>query len=256
MVAITSFSKALYEKYAYRLCDSFSMNWPGDNNLIVYSEDITPGISGCIEVRPLDFPDLIKFKSECPPDPPDYTKDAARFSNKVWAMAEGSMNESGLCFWIDADCVIHRKVPEEFLRRLIPGSCYLGSFQRPYYVETGFWGVRADHPEHRDFMNFLKAVYTSGQIFKFSQWHDCIALDYTREKFKDVAKAVDLTKTLNGRGSHVIATSELGRWIDHCKGARKDKGYSPECRWHAEAHKSGRRAVLGDGERPDHSKVA
>ena len=146
------------------------------------------------------------------------------------------MNESGLCFWVDADCVIFRKPSHDFLRRLIPGSCYLGSFQRPSYVETGFWGVRADHPEHQDFMRFLKAVYTSGQIFKLPQWHDCFALDYTREKFADVAKAVDLTKTLGGKGSHPIATSELGRYIDHAKGGRKALGYSPECRLHAEIH--------------------
>ena len=239
MLVITSFSQALYEKYAYRVIDTFE-NWPEEAKLIVYSEDMTGEDTDRIEWRPLDFPDLRSFQMACEPTE-DYRYDAARFSNKVWAMVEGSMNESGLVFWLDADCVTFRKPSSEFLRRLIPPQYYLGSFQRAHYVETGFWGVRADNEHHKDFMAAFKDVFLSGRIFKLPQWHDCFALDYCRELFADQVKAVDLTKTLNGRGNHPQATSELGRFIDHCKGARKELGVSPENRWRkSESAQAGR----------------
>lgn len=232
MVVITSFSKALYEAYAHRVIETFS-NWPFEATLIVYSEDIREHVGpDSIEFRSLNFPDLLKFKAACQPTE-DYRYDAARFANKVWAMVEGSMNESGLVFWLDADCVTYRKPSAEFLKRLIPKSHYMGSFQRPSYVETGFWGVRANHEQHKPFMTALKDVYLSGKIFKLPQWHDCFALDHTREAFTKAGliQTTDLTKTLNGRGSHPIATSQLGKYICHLKGNRKSLGYSPENPW-------------------------
>ncbi len=232
MLVITSFSKALYDAYAHRVIESFD-NWPQEAKLIVYSEDMTGETTDRIEWRKLEFEDLTEFKKRCQPTE-DYRYDAAKFSNKVWAMVEGSMNESGLIFWLDADCVTHRKIPAEFLKRLIPTSHYMASFQRPSYVETGFWGVRADHERHQAFMTSLKDVYTSGLIFKLPQWHDCFALDYNRKWFEAVGvKTTNLTETLNGKGSHVIVTSQLGKYIDHTKGPRKELGYSPECKWRA-----------------------
>jgi hypothetical protein len=248
MVVITSFSRALYDAYARRVIGSFD-NWPEEARLIVYTEDMPTGNEGKrIEWRRLEFPDLTAFKERCPPNPPDYTKDAARFANKVWAMTEGSMNESGLCFWLDADCITYRKLSADYLNRLIPKSYYMGSFERPSYVETGLWGVRADHEHHKHFMRTLKSVYTSDLIFRMSQWHDCFALDYVRNEFEDkkLIRAVNWTETLNGRGTHVMATSEIGRWIDHTKGERKQLGYSPENRWHAGLHRGS--AVLGVSE--------
>lgn len=236
MKVFTCFSQALYDAYAHRVVETFE-NWPEEAKLIIYSEDMKGQNTHHIEWRDLNFPDLVKFKEACQPTE-DYRYDAARFSNKVWAMAKGSMDESGLCFWMDADCITYRRPPSEFLNRLIPKSFYMGSFERPSYVETGFWGVRADHPNHKAFMQSLMEVYTSGLIFRLPQWHDCFALDYTRCKFVQAGKirAIDLTKSLNGRGTHVISTSELGRYVDHAKGKRKAIGYSPECKWHAQLH--------------------
>jgi hypothetical protein len=112
----------------------------------------------------------------------------------------------------------------------------MGSFERPNYVETGFWGVRADHPQHKPFMGALKDVYLSGLIFRLPQWHDCFALDYTRKRFEQafLIRTVNFTKTLEGSGSHPISNSKLGRYIDHTKGPRKDLGHSPENKWHTQ----------------------
>jgi hypothetical protein len=250
---ITSFSKALYNQYAHRVVETFK-NWPAEAKLIIYSEDMTGESGDRIEWRPMDFPDLVQFKAGCKPSDADYRFDAAKFSNKVWAMVEGSMNETGLVFWLDADCITHRKLSAEFVKRLIPPSFYMGSFQRPQYVESGFWGVRANHEHHKAFMTYLKDIYTSGKIFKLPQWHDCYALDTTRQWFSGMGKikAVNFTESLRGSypgtTGHVMATSQLGKYIDHCKGERKSLGYSPECSW--------RVPVLGDGQRRAHKKIA
>lgn len=254
---ITSFSAKLFKQYAHRLTQSYSLHMHQFGNLICYSEDMTPNVSGCIEVRALDFADLRSFQMACEPTE-DYRYDAGRFANKVWAMIDGSKDADDLCFWVDADCVFLRGMSDDYLRKLIPPSYYMGSFQRSSYVETGFWGVRAGHDQHKAFMDALKDVYLSGTIFKLPQWHDCFALDFTRTLFEQEGRirAVNLTKTLNGSGTHVMATSELGRYVDHCKGARKAHGYSPENRWHKKLYESGRSPVLGVRERSGNPKVA
>jgi hypothetical protein len=236
---ITSFSEALYRQYAHRLLESFR-NWPSvpleEWKLIVYSEDMPAKEGMKIEFRDLNFPDLVSFKEKYPQTNGDYTRDPSRFAHKVWAMVEGSKDAENLVFWMDADCVIHRRPSVEFLNRLIPRASYMGCFQRPgSYTETGFWGVRADHPYHQKFMQAFKDVYLSGRIFTFPQWHDCYALDYVRSTFEmsGFIKTVNFTQTLRGKGNHPIARSQLGRYIDHCKGSRKDLGYSPENKWHA-----------------------
>jgi hypothetical protein len=106
-VIFTCFSQALYDRYAHRVVETFE-NWPEEAKLIIYSEDMKGEDTDRIEWRDLNFPDLVRFKSACEPTE-DYRFDAARFSNKVWAMVEGSMNESGLCFWLDADCITYRR---------------------------------------------------------------------------------------------------------------------------------------------------
>jgi hypothetical protein len=60
---------------------------------------------------------------------------------------------------------------------------------------------------------------------------------------------VNLTHTLDGQGSHPMATSQLGKYLDHTKGARKALGYSPENKWR-------RDPVLGNGKRPDHQEMS
>lgn len=235
MIAITTFSRALYERYAHRVVETFC-NWPERAKLVVYSEDMSGESSERIEWRDLHKceRDLVKFKASCQPTD-DYRFDAARFANKAFAMMHGSTRDdaiaAGLCFWLDADCITYRPIPEGFLESLIPSDCYLGYFGRHrLYTETGFWGVRTRNEHHRDFMYALRQLYLSGAIFRLREWHDCMALDVVRASFCDawrLVKCVNLSGE-HERSTHPIVHSALGRYIDHTKGPRKDKGHSPE----------------------------
>jgi hypothetical protein len=53
----------------------------------------------------------------------------------------------GKVFWIDADCVTHKHVPESFLDDCLPMILllFLGR-DGWYYTESGFLGINADHP--------------------------------------------------------------------------------------------------------------
>lgn len=232
MKVFTSFSQALYDAYAHRVVESFK-NWPAEAKLIIYSEDMKGEDSERIEWRDLNFPDLVRFKACAPPSDANYRWQAARFANKVWAMTEGSMNESGLCFWLDADCDTYRKLSADFLRRLIPPQYYLAYFDRPRaYPETGFWCVRANHSCHRPFMEGFKRIYTSGEIFKMREWHDAYV-------FGQYVRGLPHLKTVNLSGefethSHPMAKVQLAKYIEHAKGRRKLTGVSPENLYHVE----------------------
>ena len=235
MKAITTFSRALFDSYAHRVIETFE-NWPDRARLIVYSEDMTADSTDRIEWRDLHqrCPDLVKFKEHCKtvPRPHNgYEFDAARFANKAFAMMDGA--DAGLCFWLDADCVTYRKIPDGFMESLIPEGHYMGYYGRDkLYTETGFWGARADHRYHKKFMDAWKQVYLDGTVFKLPQWHDCMTLDFTRAHFETwgLMKNENLSAEYF-RISHPMARSKLGRYIDHCKGPRKIEGFSPENPW-------------------------
>lgn len=227
MRVVTTFSQKLYDHYAYRVVETFE-NWPEEAKLIIYSEDMTQGDTDRVEWRKMDFPDLESFKSRCQPTN-NYMYDAARFAHKMWAMIHGSWDAEGLCFWLDADCVTHRKPSAEFLNRLIPPQYYFGYFGRTnLYTETGFWGVRANHECHKPFMSALKNTYMSGEIFGLPWWTDCHVLDHVRNKLSP--PSINLSGEFS-KATHPMALHQIGKYIDHCKGKRKEKGISPENRW-------------------------
>jgi hypothetical protein len=229
VIVVTSFSQRLYGEYAYKVLESFE-NWPEEAQLVVYSEDMGPEYNyGRVEFRDLNFPELLQFKERCPPNPHpgNYRWEAAKFANKVWALTEGLMTESGLCFWLDADCVTYRKLSADFLRRLIPPQYYVGYFDRPRaYPETGFMAFRANHECHKPFMEGFKRRYTSGKVFRLPEWHDAYVFGHYVKKTG--VKAINLSGDEHQYHSHPMSQVQLAKYIDHMKGPRKEWGHSPE----------------------------
>lgn len=224
---ITAFSQKLHDEYAWKCVQGFIKHWPG--KLVIYSEDITPAQYDKFEYRDLNFPDLLEFKERCPPNPQpgNFRWEAAKFANKVWAITEGLMNESGLCFWLDADCITYRQLSGDFLRRLIPPQYYVGYFDRPHlYPETGFIGFRANHECHKPFLKGFKNIYTSGEIFRMKEWHD--AYVFGQWVRMSGVKALSLSGE-HERHSHPMSQVQLAKYICHLKGPKRKKlGYSPE----------------------------
>jgi hypothetical protein len=241
MRVITSFNNNLYGVYAHRLIETFK-NFPGE--LIVYSED---NLKLPFEVRPMPTKGVNFKEKMARHKPSDWRWDVVKFSHKVFAITSGLWDYEGTGIWLDADCVIYKKVPESFIEGLIPEDSYCGHFYRTTplapYTETGFLMFRCGKPQHKPFMSAWRDYITTGKIFQSTiGWHDCIAFDEARKAFDGF---VNLSSEDDPERMHPIAVSELGEYIDHCKGSRKLKGYSQEQRsrwWEA----SERPAVLGD----------
>jgi len=87
---------------------------------------------------------------------------------------------------------------------------------------------RADHPYHHSFMESLRSLYTSGDLFKLAETHDSFAIQRTVQS-KVLNKKIPLPASLSGDGrrtSHPVANGPCGERIDHLKGPRKKEGRS------------------------------
>ena len=166
-----------------------------------------------------------------------YQWDAVKFCNKVFCQLAV---KDDITFWLDADCVTHTVIPEEYLRGLVNDVAVSLFERKDFYPESGFVGFNQQHPDWDKFRAQYEDVYMSGHLFQLPEWHDCYALSYALRGVQHR----NLSPGAEGP-EHVIALSDLARFIDHKKGPeRKQTGYSPESvvRWWE------RPPVLGDGQ--------
>lgn len=238
MKAVTTFSPAGYKEYGKRCLEGLVENWPSD--IVVFYEEKPDFEHPKIIYRPLsEIPERDAFLrlSERVPEAAGYfrnddgkleynfMRDSRKYCHKAFAQMAV---DDDLVFWIDADTVVFKPIPEDFLRGLLDGVPYC-FFGRTTYTETGFLGFNTKHDLFpllkRQYMN----CYVRGAIFGLLGWHDCFAFDYARIGLSG--------RNLSPNGQefdHVIAKSELAQYLDHLKGpSRKRTGYSAEAavRW-------------------------
>jgi hypothetical protein len=237
---ITSFHWAGYEKYGKRFIETWLEFWPKTIGLTVYYEgpefenfDFPTGISW----RPMeeveflsDYLDSLRFPIQhgIVGDKYDINYDA-RQSRKVFMEVHALRKYGGKVFWIDADSVTYRHVPEGFLDECLPDdkfNCYLGR-DGWYFTESGFIGFNASHPIAKDFLKNYVHLFITGVIFTQQWWHDCIGFDCTRflaTKKGYGGEFVNLAAHLPHGTMHVQANSVCGQYFHHMKGARKEAG--------------------------------
>jgi hypothetical protein len=162
---------------------------------------------------------------------PDWRYDIVKFSHKVFAAYEHFYDYDGIGVWLDADCVTYRDIPEGYIESLL-GDGYMALLKRRgYHTETGFWIVDCRHAQHKAFFDRWLSWFETGAFKQLDQWHDCTTLDATVRHFaKEGVKFTNLSGE-HERDMHPLSKIELGKYIDHCKGARKEKGFSPENKW-------------------------
>lgn len=228
---VTTCNRDGWDRYGHRLWDSWD-NAPANAELVWYAEGFNPGEKRGITVISADkLQDLQSFKLKHERyRPPGWRWDVSKFAHKVFAAIDGLRDYKGIGVWIDADCVIHKAMPEGWLEQFLPSGFYMSMFQRRgMYTETGFWMVDCSHKHHLSFLMDWQSWYDSGEFRGLAEWHDCMTLDatvrsYTREGLIEVF-------SLSGpheKEMHPMAFSPLAEYIDHCKGPRKDAGVSPE----------------------------
>ena len=260
---VTTFHPEGMKKYGQRFLDSFEKQVDKNIKMIVYAEDCQPTINDPEQIVIHDakqtLDKLNNFKTKwgkipkangIPPDdikakrPRDWHKavkwDAVRFANKVYAVfhAAETCNTDWLV-WMDADTFVHNTWTYKQFSRLLPDDKWLTYVGRgkgsQTWPECGFYGMNLKHPMCKQFLAEFERFYEDANngIFELEEWHDSFVfghiinqmlpiddnvLDYSADMYIKSAKT--------GGGGHPLINTELGTWIYHMKGARKDKGKS------------------------------
>ena len=234
MIAVTCFGPDGYELYGRKCLQTLDANFPG--RVIAYYEEKPIDAPSSVELRDFfEIPNAKRFLERIKsvansdgqtPSGFDFRYNANIYCRKVFAQ-DAVFDEDEFVFWIDADSVVFRHIPEDFLLDLVKDVpfAYLGrenALGAQAYTETGFLGFNTKHPDFAKFRANYLPYFTTGRIFsQLKGWHDCIAFDHARQGIKGN------NLTPDGRGmNHVLLHSVLAKYIDHLKGARKGQGHS------------------------------
>jgi len=149
-----------------------------------------------------------------------YQFDLFRFCRKSFAQHHAAENYDGKLFWLDADVVTHKPVPERVLEDTLKDvyMCYLG--RTDWHSCASFIGWDTTHKMNRAFMQTYLNVYLSGDIFHQPEWHDSFIVDKVREGTEVPAR--NLTKDIVTEGpANIFDMSFLGEYAHHLKGQLK-----------------------------------
>lgn len=246
---ITTFHQAGLEQYGQRMIDTFEQHWPSSVDLIVCAENCQPKTAR----SNTQVVDLMTQSADClafverhrnnplahaqagPPDVFNPLKafrwNAVRFCYKVFSVALcADRVPSGWMIWLDADSHTHTAVPESWLNQVCPPDAmisYLGRGEK-YHSECGWVAYNLDHPKTRQFIKDFVDMYRTDAIFNEREWHDSYIWDVIRKRYKDTNRFFNLNPSVDDKGlaGHPFINSELGRYMDHVKGKRKNEGHS------------------------------
>lgn len=239
---VTAFNRNGYEQYGKRFLESYKKT---PYCLTVFTEGMFDILSPGYQQDQLGIPGLREFlerhkdndqvKGKASVDRWNdkerkagysYRFDAYKFCKMVYTMwYAAEQQKNGLMMWLDGDSVIRKPLPNDFFEQfLLDGYdyCYLG--REPKHTETGFLIFRL--PECLPILRAWKDLYDKDTFMHQKEWHSAYLFDRAREQFLDI-KGHNLTP--GGRG-HVIHKCGVGKYIDHLKGNRKNRGRSPEAR--------------------------
>lgn len=260
ITVVTTFHPEGMTTYGQKFLDSFASNVDKRIELIVYAENCKPTNPDSSRITILDqeqaLPKLVNFKNKwkddpkangIPPDaikarrPRDWHKEfkwhAIRFANKVYAVFDACTRSKDWCVWMDADSIIHSKWDYEDFAKLLPDNAYITYVGRgkgsQTWPECGFYGMNLNHPVCHEFLKDFEAMYEDADngIFTLEEWHDSYVFGEILNKYKefpshDYSANIYNNTAKTGGGGHPLINSELGRWMDHMKGARKFDGKS------------------------------
>ena len=259
ITVVTTFHPEGYSKYAKRFLESFAKKVDKRIKLIVYAEGVKPDNPDPSRIEILDqetaLPKLVAFKEKYKDDPrangippeeikrrrKDWNKafkwDAIRFANKTYAVFDAFEKYNGWIVWMDADSYIHSRWSYEDFVALLPQNSYITYVGRgkgsQTWPECGFYGMNKNHPTCHEFMKEFERMYEDAEngMFRLEEWHDSYIFGEILNKYKDFpshdySADMYLKEAKTGGGGHPLINGPLGKFMDHMKGGRKDKGKS------------------------------
>ena len=249
--AVTTFN---FKKHSYgiEMINSFFTNWPDQIKLIAFIENSASIDDSKVKSKILlkdyhtEIPEYkkfcIKFKHK-QKYIDDFRFNAFRFAYKIYAiLCALKSNKSRYLIWLDADIKTHKKIPLEFFDQLISKNAYMSylgreniSLDHLTYSECGFLIFDTHHSTHKIFWDEMVNMYSNGLLFYEKEWHDSYIFDQVRKKIEKKYKVSNLNISSLGLvnidtqfDDHIFVKSILGEYMDHKKGMRKEKKWSPE----------------------------
>lgn len=246
---ITTFNEAGYKQYGQRMIQTFLQNWPLEVTLVVYAEDCEVIESAPnLVVHNIEIVDaLTTFKSvwqdvprangNVTDDPvrsrrkdsgKGFKWDAVRFAHKVYSIFHCARHvKTDWLIWMDGDTVCHSTVLLADLDRLCPPDrdlCFLG--RKGKYSECGLYAMNIARGNAKTFLQNFQRMYDDADhgIFTLKEWHDSFVFDAVRSQCA-LAELDWSSHLITGEG-HPLINSEWGAYLDHLKGARKNRGRS------------------------------
>jgi hypothetical protein len=238
---VTSFNAEGYKRYGKDFVETWKQYWSPSIRLTVFYEGEESDFEMCegVSWHPIetveflqDFMESLRFPimHGIVGNQYDINFDA-RMCRKVFMQVHAARKYGGKVFWIDADSITVKHVPERFLDDCLPDDalcCFLGR-DGWYYTESGFIGFNASHPLAGKFFKNYVHVPIVGSIFTQPGWHDCYAFDAIRHVIGNGPEFVNLAKHVRHGHMHPFQVSAPGQYMHHLKGPRKDtKQLQPE----------------------------
>lgn len=224
VAVVTTFSPRGYEVYGRRMIESFAKFWPADVKLYVYYEgrrrpDDASERAEWVSLS-LDL-DRKKFMTKYADHPVDYRRQPVKFSHKVFAVTAAPRNTDWL-IWLDGDVETTAPVTHDFLQRLLPDDAIAVYLGRSWWLHTecGFVAYNLN-VGGRTFLRDLREMYTSGEVTRLPQQHDCWAFDLVRQRLEAAGGMFrDLGMMHHGPGLDVMPHTPLGTLMTHYKGPK------------------------------------
>jgi hypothetical protein len=240
IAVVTSCSAAGYDAYGARFLQSLDQYWPLAVSLYVVSEDALSVPEQGATGRTMHF---LSLANAPPPVGAFYVRhidnaaargagklkgfrwDAWKFSKKIFAINMAAHHtDVDLLMWVDADVVTFAPVPFDLLKTLPPSHMSVAYLDRgKYHSECGFVSYNLRGPTTLKFIDEMQRVYTSDAVFSLAEWNDCFVFDWVRQRMHVLGYKIPHKST-----GHPFVHSVLGKYMDHLKGRRKDRGFSPE----------------------------
>jgi len=161
-----------------------------------------------------------------------YLWNAVKFSYKVSCVTHAvrTYTDYDYVIWIDDDTYTFRDIPMQFIESICPDDTLVTYLDRENdrgsnkYPECGLVCYNIKHNLVQNFINDWEKLYTSADIFELLEWHDSYVFWHLTKEYrqKHSAKVHDIGYSKGVKGHHVFVNSELGQYIDHFKGDRKD----------------------------------
>lgn len=252
--AFTTFNRSGYEEYGFKNIDSFVKFWPKDIYLFVYSEGFSVRNTDKVRNRQLNISELAALKERCKNNPKligksnpkkyDFLFDYVKFSHKSFVIVDAIENlTTDWVIWLDGDVISHSHLSYDFIKSITPLDClvsYLG--RKNKFSETGFLAFNRRHPQIMEYAELVKNIYNNDLILDIDYFKkgytDCHVFDYAISKLSSKGVKVNNLSGKYEDNPHPFINSDLGMYMDHLKGPRKEKGKSRDIDLKNSDHKS------------------